>query len=89
MQTRLDELEQINQQLKKIRNDRNLLQHELNRNRKFLTQIMLEKMVHQNTRLKNLLVNSDYPQSADPVVQELVQKNIELSNQVKINIHNI
>jgi hypothetical protein len=44
--------------------------------------MMLEKMVHQNTRLKQLLVHSSYPQSADPVVQELVQKNVELGNQV-------
>ncbi|XP_059472076.1 uncharacterized protein LOC132194667 [Neocloeon triangulifer] len=82
-QEKLDELELVVQQLKKVKNEKNLLHHELARNRKFLTQILLEKLVNENQTLKQLRVSTRYPQSEDPVVQELVQKNLVLEHQVQ------
>ncbi|XP_059472116.1 uncharacterized protein LOC132194690 isoform X3 [Neocloeon triangulifer] len=83
-QEQLDELELVVlQQLKEVRIEKNLLHHELARNRKFLTQILLEKLVNENQTLKQLRVSTRYPQSEDPVVQELLQKNLVLEHQVQ------
>ncbi|CAB3386683.1 Hypothetical predicted protein [Cloeon dipterum] len=83
-QARVEELERVEQQMRKIRNEKNLLHHELARNRKFLTQVLLEKLVTDNLTLKQFLMNSKFPQSEDPVVQQLVLKNATLEQQVQV-----